>query len=170
LEKRSVQSLFDAIAYRYDLLNHLLSGGVDLYWRRKAVERLRSLQPRRILDVATGTADFAIAALRTGPEEIVGVDIADAMLRIGQRKLERRGLSGTIVLRRGDAERLPFADGSTLRSWRSGRGISRTCRRASRRWHALPVQAGRWWFWNSPDRTGGHSDSFTSSISGESYR
>jgi demethylmenaquinone methyltransferase / 2-methoxy-6-polyprenyl-1,4-benzoquinol methylase len=112
VEKDYVRALFDSIAYRYDLLNHLLSGGIDLYWRRRAAERLRSLAPGRILDVATGTGDFAIACLRLHPKQIVGVDIAEAMLEHGRRKLRRRGLSGTITLRTGDAEMLGFESGS----------------------------------------------------------
>jgi demethylmenaquinone methyltransferase/2-methoxy-6-polyprenyl-1,4-benzoquinol methylase len=112
VEKAYVRSLFDSIAYRYDLLNHLLSGGVDLYWRRRAVEHLMALRPRRILDVATGTADFAIAALRSGPELVVGVDIAERMLEVGREKLKRRGLDGRITLESGEAERLQFPDGT----------------------------------------------------------
>lgn len=111
MEKAYVRSLFDSIAYRYDLLNHLLSGGVDLYWRRRAVEHLMALRPRRILDVATGTADFAIAALRCEPERVVGVDIAEKMLAVGREKLKRRGLDGRVTLETGEAERLQFPDG-----------------------------------------------------------
>jgi demethylmenaquinone methyltransferase/2-methoxy-6-polyprenyl-1,4-benzoquinol methylase len=112
VEKAYVRSLFDSIAYRYDLLNHLLSGGVDLYWRRRAVEHLMALRPRRVLDVATGTADFAIAALRCEPERVVGVDIAERMLEVGREKLKRRGLDGRITLESGEAERLQFPDGT----------------------------------------------------------
>jgi demethylmenaquinone methyltransferase / 2-methoxy-6-polyprenyl-1,4-benzoquinol methylase len=111
-DKQYVRSLFNAIAYRYDLLNHLLSGGVDLYWRRKAVEHLRPDAPRRILDVATGTGDFALAALRLNPERIVGVDIADQMLAIGREKLRRRGVEDRVSFEQGDAERLAFSDGT----------------------------------------------------------
>lgn len=112
MEKHYVRSMFDSIAYRYDLLNHLLSGGIDLYWRRRAIEQLRDLQPNHILDVATGTADFAIAALRLKPERIVGVDIAEEMLKIGRSKLTKRGLSPTIGLQSGEAENLQFETGS----------------------------------------------------------
>jgi len=108
MEKHYVRSLFDAIAHRYDLLNHLLSGGIDLYWRRRAIAELVDLGPKRILDVATGTADFAIASLKLGPEEVIGVDIADRMLSIGQAKIARKGLGHRISLRRGDAEHLDF--------------------------------------------------------------
>ncbi len=104
--------MFDAIAYRYDLLNHVLSGGADFYWRRKAVESLRDVRPRRILDVATGTADFAIAALRLKPEEVVGVDIAENMLAIGREKIRRIGAGDVVRLKTGEAEHLEFEDGT----------------------------------------------------------
>ena len=112
MQKQHVRSLFDAIAFRYDLLNHLLSGGVDRYWRRKAVEILRDMQPKRILDVATGTADFAIAALRLNPEGIVGIDIANEMLERGRSKLARRGLTSIIALQNGEAEDIQFETGT----------------------------------------------------------
>jgi demethylmenaquinone methyltransferase/2-methoxy-6-polyprenyl-1,4-benzoquinol methylase len=112
MQKQYVRSLFDSIAYRYDLLNHLLSGGVDLYWRRVAVEALRSLQPKKILDVATGTGDFAIAALRLHPNEVIGVDISERMLAFGKKKIHDRGLESVIQLETGDAEHLQFADGT----------------------------------------------------------
>ena len=102
--------MFDAIAHRYDLLNHMLSGGADFYWRRKAVASLRDLRPRRILDVATGTADFAIAALRLKPDEVIGVDIAENMLAIGRAKIQRMGAGEVIHLRTGEAEHLEFGD------------------------------------------------------------
>ncbi|GIV59311.1 bifunctional demethylmenaquinone methyltransferase/2-methoxy-6-polyprenyl-1,4-benzoquinol methylase UbiE [Rhodocaloribacter litoris] len=109
-KKEEVQAMFDAIAPRYDLLNRILSFGIDRRWRRQAVAMLREHQPRRILDVATGTADLAIEALSLDPEKVVGVDISDEMLRIGQEKIERLGLADRITLRKGDAERLPFSD------------------------------------------------------------
>ena len=112
MSESKVQTLFNAIAARYDLLNHLLSGGVDLYWRRKAIAALQDLQPKRILDVATGTADLAIAALRLGPSAVVGVDIAENMLAVGREKLTRRRLDGVITLQSGEAEHLAFPDGS----------------------------------------------------------
>lgn len=110
MRKQFVRRLFDSIAYRYDLLNHLLSGGVDFYWRRAAIESLASRNPKRILDVATGTADFAIAALRLNPEEVVGVDISEAMLDFGRRKLAAKKLSNKIRLEAGEAESLNFPD------------------------------------------------------------
>ena len=111
-DKQYVRSLFNAIAYRYDLLNHLLSGGIDLYWRRKAIEHLRPDAPRTILDVATGTGDFALAALRLNPEKVVGIDIAENMLAIGREKLRRRGAQDRVTFELGDAERLAFSDGT----------------------------------------------------------
>jgi demethylmenaquinone methyltransferase / 2-methoxy-6-polyprenyl-1,4-benzoquinol methylase len=112
METQYVRSLFDSIAHRYDLLNHLLSGGIDFYWRRKAIDHLVELQPKRILDVATGTADFAIAALRLKPHEVVGVDIAEEMLAHGRRKLKKRELDSVISLQSGEAEHLQFGSGT----------------------------------------------------------
>jgi demethylmenaquinone methyltransferase/2-methoxy-6-polyprenyl-1,4-benzoquinol methylase len=112
VQKQSVRFLFDSIAWRYDMLNHLLSAGIDTYWRRRALRHLGTGPEGRILDVATGTADFAIAAARLGPREVVGLDIADEMLAIGRRKLSRRGLSGRVSLMKGEAEHLPFPDGT----------------------------------------------------------
>lgn len=112
MKQSSVRSLFDSIAHRYDLLNHLLSGGIDLYWRRKAIAAVRDLQPKRILDVATGTADLALAAMKLAPEVIVGVDISENMLAIGRDKIAQKGLTGTITLQAGEAEKIAFPDGS----------------------------------------------------------
>lgn len=111
MQKEYVRSLFDKIAYRYDLLNHLLSGGVDLYWRRAAVETLILRKPKRILDVATGTADFALAAMRLQPDEVIGVDISDPMLEVGRKKIVQRKLTERIRLFNGEAENLKFETG-----------------------------------------------------------
>lgn len=110
-KKAQVEAMFDAIAPRYDLLNRVLSAGIDQRWRRKAVEMLRPEGPRRILDVATGTADLAIEALRLDPEKVVGVDISEQMLDRGRAKVASRGATEQIVLRKGDSEKLPFSDG-----------------------------------------------------------
>ena len=111
MHKVDVRRLFDSIAYRYDLLNHLLSGGFDFYWRRAAIQTIASRKPKHILDVATGTGDFAIAALRLNPVEVVGVDISAPMLEIGKRKLAARNLETKIRLEAGEAEHLQFPDG-----------------------------------------------------------
>ncbi len=112
MQKQYVRSLFDSIAYRYDLLNHLLSGGVDLYWRRKAVEHLKDIKPKTILDVATGTGDFALATMRLNPLKVVGIDIAEEMLKLGRIKVKKRGLGEIISLQAGEAENIQFADRS----------------------------------------------------------
>ena len=109
-KKEAVAAMFDAIAPRYDLLNRVLSLGIDQWWRKKAVNLLRDAAPKRILDVATGTADLAIEALRLNPEKIIGVDISEEMLNLGQLKIEQQGLTDKITLRKGDSERLPFSD------------------------------------------------------------
>jgi demethylmenaquinone methyltransferase/2-methoxy-6-polyprenyl-1,4-benzoquinol methylase len=107
-----VRSLFNSIAYRYDLLNHLLSGGIDISWRRRAITHLRDLQPKRILDVATGTADFAITALRLRPDKVVGVDIAEEMLKLGRAKVKKHGAESIVELHTAEAESLQFASAS----------------------------------------------------------
>jgi demethylmenaquinone methyltransferase / 2-methoxy-6-polyprenyl-1,4-benzoquinol methylase len=114
-KKEQVEAMFDAIAPRYDLLNRLISFGIDIRWRRRAIElagRALGRRPARILDVATGTGDLAIEALRLKPEEVVGVDISEEMLSVGREKLAARGLSEKISMVRGDSERLPFDDGA----------------------------------------------------------
>ena len=108
--KRRVQGMFNAIARRYDLLNHLLSGGIDFYWRRRALSTVADSKPRRVLDLATGTCDFALGASRLGAERIVGVDVAINMLRLGARKLDQDRRGEPIRLLAGDAESLPFVD------------------------------------------------------------
>jgi demethylmenaquinone methyltransferase/2-methoxy-6-polyprenyl-1,4-benzoquinol methylase len=108
--KKQVREMFDGIARRYDLLNHLLSAGVDIYWRRRALAQVRQ-RPERMLDLATGTGDFAAAAVRLRPERIVGVDVALNMLRLGAGKLAAgRQHDPGIRLMGGDAEELPFRE------------------------------------------------------------
>ena len=108
--KRRNREMFDAIAQRYDVLNHLLSGGIDIYWRRRALDSLQLFDEPRILDLATGTADFALAAGRLNPERIIGVDVALEMLRLGVKKVEERRAPAALM--GGDAENLPFQDAS----------------------------------------------------------
>jgi demethylmenaquinone methyltransferase / 2-methoxy-6-polyprenyl-1,4-benzoquinol methylase len=107
-----VRSLFDSIAYRYDFLNHALSSGIDVLWRRRAVRLLRELHPRRILDVATGTADLAIETAWLNPEQVIGVDISKKMLEIGRVKISKKNLENIIALEYGEAEHLRFESGS----------------------------------------------------------
>lgn len=100
--------MFDQISHRYDFLNHFLSLGIDKLWRKKAVKILRSFNPDTVLDVATGTADFAIAALDSGATEIVGIDISEGMLNVGREKVKK--YNGRIRLERGDSEHIQFTD------------------------------------------------------------
>jgi demethylmenaquinone methyltransferase/2-methoxy-6-polyprenyl-1,4-benzoquinol methylase len=111
-KKEQVAEMFDNIAHSYDQLNHLLSFGIDIIWRKKAIRMLRKLNPERVLDVATGTGDFAIEASRMGvnAKEIIGVDISNGMLEIGRKKLKKKALDQQIDLRYGDSENLPFDD------------------------------------------------------------
>lgn len=106
-----IAGMFDAIAPRYDLLNHLLSAGIDRRWRRRAIVSLELTGRERLLDVCTGTADVALEA-RAGAARVVGVDFAGAMLAIGARKVRQAGEARRIALVRGDAMRLPVADAS----------------------------------------------------------
>ncbi len=103
--------MFDRIAGRYDLLNRLMSLGLDRGWRRKAVAALPQAPGTRVLDLATGTADVALEVLRRNPEAtVVGLDPSPEMLAVGTAKVARRGLAERISLRQGQAEDLPFAD------------------------------------------------------------
>jgi len=109
-KKAQVARMFDNISGRYDFLNHFLSLGIDRLWRKKAIRLLRDLKPMTMLDVATGTGDFAIEALRLQPQKIVGVDISEGMLEVGRKKLKQRKLDSVIELQLGDSENLPFQD------------------------------------------------------------
>jgi demethylmenaquinone methyltransferase/2-methoxy-6-polyprenyl-1,4-benzoquinol methylase len=104
-------AMFDAIAARYDLLNRLLSLGIDRRWRRRAIAALALSEGARVLDVATGTADVAIALARRGAE-VVGLDPSPGMLAVGARKLGAAGLDARVRLVLGRAEALPFPDAS----------------------------------------------------------
>ena len=107
-----IAGMFDAIAARYDLLNMVLSGGLDRYWRRVAIASLRLTGKERLLDVCTGTADVAIGASRNGAARVVGVDFSAAMLEHGRDKVRKGSLAARIQLVRGDAMNLPVADQS----------------------------------------------------------
>lgn len=111
-KKEQVAQMFDNISPKYDFLNHFLSAGIDILWRKKAIRLLAPEQPKKILDVATGTGDFAIEAMKLNPLKIIGVDISEGMLAIGREKVKKLGLEAVIELRKGDSERLPFSDNS----------------------------------------------------------
>ena len=108
-KKQQVAVMFDDIAYRYDFLNRFLSAGIDVRWRKKALQYLLPLHPKKILDVATGTADVAIMASGLlKPDKITGIDISEGMLDIGRKKVEKLKLQNTIELLNGDSETINF--------------------------------------------------------------
>ncbi|MFN3404032.1 MAG: bifunctional demethylmenaquinone methyltransferase/2-methoxy-6-polyprenyl-1,4-benzoquinol methylase UbiE [Cytophagaceae bacterium] len=109
-KKQQVATMFNNISQKYDLLNRVLSIGIDKKWRRRAIDQLISLKPDHILDVATGTGDLAIEALRLNPVKIIGVDISEGMLEIGKEKIFKKGISNKIELRKGDSEQLDFPE------------------------------------------------------------
>jgi demethylmenaquinone methyltransferase / 2-methoxy-6-polyprenyl-1,4-benzoquinol methylase len=109
-KKSQVAQMFNSIAGKYDFLNHFLSAGIDIYWRKQAVKIMGQNKPALLLDIATGTGDFAIEALQLNPEKIIGVDISEGMLAVGQEKIKKKNLTGKIKLQLGDSENLTFAD------------------------------------------------------------
>ncbi len=111
-KKIRIANMFNNISVKYDFLNHFLSFGIDTIWRRRAIKMLKPYEPEIILDVATGTADLAISAVRLNPEKVVGVDISEGMLKIAKQKVQKRNLDSIIDLEYGDSENLNFSDNS----------------------------------------------------------
>jgi demethylmenaquinone methyltransferase/2-methoxy-6-polyprenyl-1,4-benzoquinol methylase len=110
-KKEQVAQMFNTIAFRYDFLNRFLSAGIDKGWRKKAIDQLKDLNPKLILDVATGTGDVAIMTYnQLHPDKIIGIDISEGMLDFGKKKLENLKLNGVIDLQKGDSEIIQFAD------------------------------------------------------------
>jgi demethylmenaquinone methyltransferase/2-methoxy-6-polyprenyl-1,4-benzoquinol methylase len=110
-KKEQVADMFNSIAYRYDFLNRFLSAGIDVWWRKKAIQQLREIAPKKILDVATGTGDVAILTWRMlQPEKITGIDISEGMLELGRKKIEKLQLQQKIDLQKGDSETIRFED------------------------------------------------------------
>jgi len=109
-KKEQVAQMFDNIAHSYDRLNHILSLGIDKGWRKRLLKMARTSKTDHILDVATGTADLAIALSKLKPKKIIGVDISNGMLDIGRQKIRRKSLDECIELNYGDSENLPFED------------------------------------------------------------
>ena len=109
-KKEQVAAMFDNISKRYDLLNHVLSLGIDVIWRKKAIKMLQDDHPKLILDIATGTGDFAIEALALNPDKVIGVDISAGMLEEGRKKLRKKKLEDRIELQLGDSEKLLFPE------------------------------------------------------------
>jgi len=111
-KKDQVAEMFDNISEKYDFLNHFLSMGIDKLWRKKAIRIIGKHNPRKILDIATGTGDFAIEALKLKPNEIIGVDISKGMLAKGRVKVSKLKADDIITLNYGDSEELPFESNS----------------------------------------------------------
>jgi demethylmenaquinone methyltransferase / 2-methoxy-6-polyprenyl-1,4-benzoquinol methylase len=108
-KKAEVERMFDNIAPNYDLLNRVLSLGIDVSWRRTALNYLKEMQVEKILDVATGTADVAIMATKMfQPKQVIGIDISNQMLEFGREKIKKEGFEGIITLETGDSENLRF--------------------------------------------------------------
>ena len=106
-----VERMFDQIAHSYDFLNHTLSLGIDRSWRKAAIDSLKPYAPQRILDVATGTGDFALMAVdRLHPQSLIGADLSEGMLSVGRDKVERAGKSDVITLQKEDCMALSFED------------------------------------------------------------
>jgi len=112
-KKDQVAGMFNNISKTYDFLNHFLSLGIDIIWRKKAINMLKVDKPEKVLDVATGTGDFAFEAIRIlKPEKVVGVDISRGMLDIAEEKIRKRNLQQQFEVRMGDSEKLLFEDNS----------------------------------------------------------
>jgi demethylmenaquinone methyltransferase/2-methoxy-6-polyprenyl-1,4-benzoquinol methylase len=111
-KKQQVTKMFDTISKEYDSLNRVISFGIDVKWRNKVVEIVADKNPKRILDIATGTGDLAISLTKTNAKEIIGLDISNGMLEVGRKKIKSKNLDGTIDMVIGDSEDLPFEDNS----------------------------------------------------------
>jgi len=110
-KKEQVADMFNNISGTYDFLNHFMSMGIDVIWRKKAIRELRDIQPQYMLDVATGTGDFAFEALQIlKPAKIIGVDISQGMLDVARQKIKKRNLQDVFEVRLGDSEKLLFED------------------------------------------------------------
>ncbi|AXE19406.1 bifunctional demethylmenaquinone methyltransferase/2-methoxy-6-polyprenyl-1,4-benzoquinol methylase UbiE [Runella rosea] len=111
-KREQIAEMFDNVSPKYDFLNHLLSAGIDIYWRKRAIKLLKKENPQTILDIATGTGDFAIEALALKPKKIVGIDISEGMLSVGREKIKKLGMENVIDLRTGDSANLPLETNS----------------------------------------------------------
>jgi demethylmenaquinone methyltransferase/2-methoxy-6-polyprenyl-1,4-benzoquinol methylase len=109
-KKQQVEKMFNNIASRYDLMNTLLSAGIHKRWRKKAINLLSEKKPRIILDLATGTGDFAIEAMKLHPDKIIAADISEGMMEVGKEKVKKLGLDQKIFFQKGDSEALPFGE------------------------------------------------------------
>jgi demethylmenaquinone methyltransferase/2-methoxy-6-polyprenyl-1,4-benzoquinol methylase len=121
-KKEEVEEMFDNISGKYDFLNHFLSLGIDKLWRKKAIKILKEFQPKVIMDMATGTGDFAIEALKLNPERVVGVDLSNGMLEVGRKKMKKKGVDQIVEMVQGDSENLTFED-ATFDAFTVGFGV-----------------------------------------------
>ena len=121
-KKEEVEEMFDNISGKYDFLNHFLSLGIDKLWRKKAIKILKEFQPKVIMDMATGTGDFAVEALKLNPERVVGVDISNGMLEVGRKKMRKKGVEQIVEMVQGDSENLTFED-ATFDAFTVGFGV-----------------------------------------------
>jgi demethylmenaquinone methyltransferase/2-methoxy-6-polyprenyl-1,4-benzoquinol methylase len=109
-KKEQVALMFNNIAHRYDFLNHFLSAGIDKCWRQKAIREVGTVNPAKILDIATGTGDLTFAAIKLRPKEIVGIDISENMLDIARKKLQKKNCTIDIRFEKGDSENILYPD------------------------------------------------------------
>ena len=109
-KKQQIEQMFDNISPKYDFLNRSLSLGIDVWWRKKMMRELKGNALNQVLDIATGTADVALATSKLKPNSIIGVDISEGMLAVGRIKVEKKGLSSLIKLQKADSENLPFSE------------------------------------------------------------
>ncbi len=107
-KKEEVAEMFNNISANYDFLNHFLSLGIDHLWRKKAIQQLKNTEVKKVIDIATGTGDFAIAALKLNPEEVIGLDISVGMLAVGEQKMIKKNVSSIIKMQLGDSENIPY--------------------------------------------------------------
>lgn len=107
-KKEQVEQMFDNISEKYDLLNRILSMGIDVQWRKKVVKAVQKTQPQRVLDIATGTGDLAIQIAKATDAKITGFDLSAGMLEVGKKKIAKENLSDRIEMIQGDAEKMPF--------------------------------------------------------------
>jgi demethylmenaquinone methyltransferase/2-methoxy-6-polyprenyl-1,4-benzoquinol methylase len=109
-KKEQVAKMFDAISENYDGLNRVISFGIDVKWRKKVIQLIGKNNPKKILDIATGTGDLAIMMADLNPDEVVGLDISAGMLEVGKEKIADKNLSNLVKMVLGDSENIPFED------------------------------------------------------------
>lgn len=111
-KKKQVEQMFDNISPKYDLLNRILSGGIDIQWRKEVIKMVKAAKPATILDIATGTGDLAIMMAKNTSAQITGLDLSAGMLEVGKKKVTAENLTNRVTMVQGDSENLPFADNS----------------------------------------------------------